>query len=81
MCGIAGVVGEAPAPELIDAMTRCLEHRGPDHLGLWRSPTAQLGHTRLSILDLSEAGNQPMTLDPFTIVYNGEVYNSRPATP
>jgi asparagine synthase (glutamine-hydrolysing) len=58
-------------------MTRRLVHRGPDDLGIWRSPAAQLGHTRLSILDLSPAGHQPVVLGPLTLVYNGEIYNFR----
>ena len=44
---------------------------------MWASPGASFGHTRLSILDLSPAGHQPMTLGPYTITYNGEVYNFR----
>lgn len=58
-------------------MTRRLVHRGPDDLGIWRQPQAQLGHTRLAILDLSPAGHQPMVLGPLTLVYNGEIYNFR----
>lgn len=79
MCGIAGVVGSGLAEEqrrvlrMLDAML----HRGPDQGGSWNSEKVALGHRRLSILDLSEAGRQPMT-DPETgmvIVFNGEVYN------
>ncbi len=58
-------------------MTRRLDHRGPDGRATWTSPRAQLGHTRLAILDLSPAGAQPMTLGPLTLVYNGEIYNFR----
>lgn len=52
-----------------------LDHRGPDDRGVWRSPEAHIGHTRLSILDLSAAGHQPMHLDELTLTYNGEIYN------
>lgn len=76
MCGIAGVVGRPPDdPEAIARMTSRLEHRGPDDCGIWRSPEAHIGHTRLSILDLSTAGHQPMHLDDLTLTYNGEIYN------
>src|SRR5262249_49155376 len=62
-----------------ERMTRSLAHRGPDDSGieLFESGHIALGHTRLSIIDLSELGHQPMT-DPtsrFWITYNGEVYN------
>jgi asparagine synthase (glutamine-hydrolysing) len=75
MCGIAGIVGAEVAPEVVERMTQTLTHRGPDDFGIWRDSGAELGHTRLSILDLSSAGHQPMTLNEFTITYNGEIYN------
>lgn len=60
-------------------MTRSLEHRGPDDSGHWHSPDGlvHLGHRRLSILDLSEAGHQPMVshCGRYQLVYNGEIYN------
>jgi asparagine synthase (glutamine-hydrolysing) len=56
-------------------MTQVLAHRGPDDSGVWESDGACLGHTRLSILDLSAAGHQPMTKGHLTVVYNGEIYN------
>jgi asparagine synthase (glutamine-hydrolysing) len=77
MCGIAGIVGTATDPQIIETMTRRLVHRGPDHQQIWRAPGVQLGHTRLAILDLSPAGNQPMHLDQLTLTYNGEIYNFR----
>jgi len=58
-------------------MTALLRHRGPDSQGSWTSPTAQLAHTRLAIIDLSAAGNQPMRDSGQVMVYNGEVYNFR----
>ena len=77
MCGICGIVGDAPEPDTIERMTRSLMHRGPDFHDTWRGPGVELGHTRLSILDLSPAGNQPMTLGDLTLTYNGEIYNFR----
>ena len=82
MCGITGVVAtsdlprEATAP-VIRAMTCTLAHRGPDNTGMWIEGPIALGHTRLSIIDLSSAGNQPMTDEEgrFVLVFNGEIYN------
>jgi asparagine synthase (glutamine-hydrolysing) len=82
MCGIVGVLSgqrlpSAAAGALVSAMASTLRHRGPDDHGIWVSDHAALGHTRLSIIDLSAAGHQPMT-DPegrYRIVYNGEIYN------
>ena len=56
-------------------MVDSMRHRGPEAQGIWKNGRVYLGHTRLSILDLSERGNQPMTRDHLTIVSNGEVYN------
>lgn len=85
MCGIAGLVSASaasPADELRsagEAMTNALSHRGPDDHGLWvdASSGVALGHRRLSIVDLSQAGHQPMVSanGRFVLVYNGEVYN------
>lgn len=84
MCGIAGLFkpGSAPAAaltEAVSAMTSTLAHRGPDASGLWTDAAAgvSFGHRRLSILDLTEAGAQPMrgADGRFTITYNGEIYN------
>ena len=58
-------------------MNDCLVHRGPDSAGLFCDDGMALGHRRLSILDLSAAGAQPMSLGGLTIVYNGELYNYR----
>lgn len=71
MCGIVGIVGAGP----IEGMTERLRHRGPDDGAVWSAAGVALGHRRLSILDLSSAGRQPMTRGDCTIVYNGEVYN------
>lgn len=75
MCGIAGIFG-ADASGL-EAMVAALGHRGPDGRGIHRSGDAALGHTRLSIIDLSDCGLQPMS-DPsgrWWIAFNGEIYN------
>ncbi len=58
-------------------MVNSIHHRGPEAKGIWekKEDGIQLGHTRLSILDLSERGNQPMTREHLTIVLNGEIYN------
>jgi asparagine synthase (glutamine-hydrolysing) len=79
MCGIAGIVGPGGAAEvsLAKAMTDILAHRGPDDSGLWADHDVVLGHRRLSILDLSAAGHQPMTTpdERYFITFNGEIYN------
>ena len=81
MCGIAGELDWKVHPNgvAVDAMVSGIAHRGPDDRGLWSSPNAAcvLGHRRLSIVDLSPAGHQPM-VDPLTgnvLVFNGEIYN------
>ncbi len=81
MCGIAGKYnfksGEAVHPELVGAMCHRLAHRGPDDFGVYTEGPLGLGHRRLSILDLSEMGHQPMGSSDgrFWITYNGEIYN------
>ena len=81
MCGIAGIVDteSAPRPAAITAMIADIAYRGPDGSGqICLEPDGvALGHRRLSILDLSEAGRQPMASgnERFWIVYNGEIYN------
>lgn len=85
MCGIAGIIGSSlPSPELESVAIRMrtvLRNRGPDDAGVYVSPTARvaMSHTRLSILDLTEAGHQPMNSADgrYTIVFNGEIYNFR----
>jgi len=78
MCGICGYVGDH-RPELLEPMCLAMEHRGPDDMGVWHDVDARvgLGHRRLSIIDLSPAGHQPMCNEDGTvwISYNGEVYN------
>jgi asparagine synthase (glutamine-hydrolysing) len=80
MCGVAAVVmlDGSPAPgEVVRRMTRALAHRGPDDEGLLLSGPVGLGFRRLSILDLTPAGHQPMSTPDgsLTLVFNGEIYN------
>ena len=56
-------------------MVDCLAHRGPDESDFVVDGAAGLGHNRLSIIDLSETGHQPMSDGPVTMVFNGEIYN------
>jgi len=79
MCGIAGIISRNGSPpiEVLEMMLNTLAHRGPDHRGTHQSGPVALGHTRLSIIDLSSRGHQPM-VDPsgrWGITYNGEIYN------
>ncbi len=79
MCGIAGFIDpDLPPSEagaLLARMLQVLAHRGPDFRGQWHEASVYLGHNRLSIIDVSEAGHQPMGYQDAVIVYNGEVYN------
>jgi asparagine synthase (glutamine-hydrolysing) len=83
MCGIVGICGKEPihSEELLVAMRDALRHRGPDDAGFWKSSDGaiMLGHRRLSIIDLSSGGHQPMSdaCGRYTIVFNGEIYNYR----
>ena len=81
MCGIAGILSldKSNITEVsLKKMTDSLYHRGPDGGGLWIDTinNVGLGHRRLSIIDLSDSGKQPMHyLDRYTITFNGEIYN------
>jgi len=82
MCGIAGFCGRPKNWQAdIESMKEKIRHRGPDAGGSWASENAEvvLGHRRLSILDLSPSGAQPMTSHSgrYVISYNGEIYNYR----
>lgn len=88
MCGIAGLYdlngGQTPVDTAqlrrrVQGMTDLLRHRGPDDAGLWNDGVAALGHRRLSIIDLSPLGRNPMTNEDETIwiTFNGEIYNYR----
>ena len=81
MCGIVGFVANSLKNVRVDAAVEALHHRGPDfgdsiteNVG---SHEVFLGHKRLSIIDLSDEGNQPMHDGEVSIVFNGEVYNFR----
>ncbi|MBM3233445.1 asparagine synthase (glutamine-hydrolyzing) [Candidatus Pacearchaeota archaeon] len=75
MCGILGFNWEEPS--LLKKGLQAIEHRGPDAIGTYLSRGMSLGHRRLSIIDLSRAGKQPMTNEKgdVWIVFNGEIYN------
>jgi len=81
MCGIAGFISPSLKKEQLQLITRALQHRGPDAEGFYfneqKGVNIGLGHRRLSILDLSEAANQPFySRDKrYVMVFNGEVYN------
>ncbi len=80
MCGIAGIVAAGHVSlAAVRAMNEAQRHRGPDGEGAWVSPdgSVALGHRRLSIVDLSEGGHQPMRDEArdLAITFNGEIYN------
>lgn len=81
MCGINGLVSNSISNVLkekyVSKMNLALAHRGPDNTGIWNNDEISLGQTRLSIIDLSDAGNQPFFSNDkrYVIVYNGELYN------
>lgn len=78
MCGIAGILKSntniQAQKQSIKKMIATLQHRGPDGWGIYVADDIALGHTRLSIIDLS-GGNQPMMSNLYVIVYSGEIYN------
>ncbi|HEV7230307.1 MAG TPA: asparagine synthetase B, partial [Bacteroidia bacterium] len=80
MCGIAGIVhfdNKRADPDRIQLMLDKIRHRGPDDQGIYVKDQVGLGHVRLSILDLSAAGHQPMLSNDgrYYLVFNGEIYN------
>ena len=83
MCGISGIVNfnhfehRANSVETLKLMTKKLRNRGPDSIGYVFQDQFLFGHTRLSIIDLSSQGNQPMSVanGRLTITFNGEIYN------
>jgi len=79
MCGIVGVAGNVRiGRESLVTMRDAMRHRGPDDQGVWWSADGRvgLGHRRLAIIDLSEAGRQPMAAEgSLHVVFNGEIYN------
>ena len=81
MCGIAGFISRKFNEHHLRQMTDCLRQRGPDAEGIWfdESHAVGLGHRRLSIIDLSDAANQPMYSHDgrYAMIFNGEIYNFR----
>ncbi|MET0531588.1 MAG: asparagine synthase (glutamine-hydrolyzing), partial [Microvirga sp.] len=80
MCGISGIVNLSEEPVAlpdVEAMMRRQRHRGPDDAGTFIEGNIGLGFVRLSILDLSEAGHQPMLSEDqrYVLIFNGEIYN------
>ncbi len=81
MCGICGKIHfektRKSDPDLLRKMNSVLKHRGPDESGIYTEGRVGLGHQRLSIIDLSAAGHQPMANEDHSIhiVFNGEIYN------
>ena len=81
MCGICGALATrddfAAGEDVVTAMRETLVHRGPDDGGTWTAPGIGLGHRRLSIIDLSPAGHQPMSNEDGTVwvTFGGEIYN------
>ena len=82
MCGINGILFNKnfninKIREYINTMNSVLSHRGPDHSDIYLNETLGLGHTRLSIIDTSSLGNQPMVSfsGRYVMTYNGEIYN------
>ena len=81
MCGISGFIANRSAKQLPDlnAALNAMAHRGPDFSDVWTDKNlgVSLGHCRLSILDLSSSGNQPMQshCGRYITVFNGEIYN------
>src|SRR5262245_26627043 len=84
MCGFCGILSVGAVVEerdqiLIERMTDVLAHRGPNDRGTWHDGQIALGHRRLSVIDLSSRGRQPLANEDgsIQIIHNGEVYNFR----
>lgn len=77
MCAIAGIIDNQSEEQRTEVICRAQKHRGPDSRGLWSDGICTLGHQRLAIIDLSEAGKQPLSNEDGTvwITFNGEIYN------
>lgn len=75
MCGICGVIGRRVEDHVARKMLDSIAHRGPDDEGILKEDNVFLGHRRLSIIDVSKAGHQPMSYGAYSIVFNGEIYN------
>ena len=80
MCGIAGMFqrsGQDASLEIVKQLGLAMTHRGPDNFGFESRGSVAFAHNRLSLLDLSEAANQPFSNDRYSLIYNGEIYNFR----
>jgi asparagine synthase (glutamine-hydrolysing) len=79
MCGILGFIFRKPSKRapIDSSLLAAIAHRGPDGSGVYINEHVQFGHTRLSIIDLSDAGRQPMSIekDKYIVTFNGEIYN------
>ena len=79
MCGIVGIISDNcncdKNKKIVMAMNDAQNHRGPDDCGYYFDSYVAIGHRRLSIIDLTEMGHQPMLLDDLVMVFNGEIYN------
>tara|TARA_S200000501_G_scaffold309723_1_gene299742 strand:- start:7933 stop:9810 length:1878 start_codon:yes stop_codon:yes gene_type:complete len=80
MCGIAGIInidGQPVSSTVLNKMVDSIKHRGPDGNGFYTNKNIGFGHCRLSIIDLSSSGSQPMVSNNnrFVLTYNGEIYN------
>jgi asparagine synthase (glutamine-hydrolysing) len=77
MCGIAGFIDKSKGQQVLEQMTCAVARRGPDDMGYFFEEGVGLGHRRLSIIDLSAAGHQPMAFENLVVIFNGEIYNYR----
>jgi len=80
MCGVTGIINldnKEASVDLMKAMMLCMKHRGPDDNGIFTDGNVSIGQVRLSIIDLSSGGHQPMFTNDkrYSIVFNGEIYN------
>jgi asparagine synthase (glutamine-hydrolysing) len=79
MCGIAGIIGRPTAESAprVQEMISCMPYRGPNDRGVWGEGMVTLGHLRLSIIDTTNCGHQPMasTDNAYQIIFNGEIFN------
>ena len=77
MCGILGVIGEKIENHYFDSMLHKIKHRGPNGSFVWQDDTISFAHARLSIIDLSSNGSQPMICQASgnVLIFNGEIYN------
>jgi asparagine synthase (glutamine-hydrolysing) len=75
MCGIAGFLNFDYSNSYFEQVNTIQQHRGPDDQSFFQHEKVKLFHQRLSIIDISEAANQPFEKEGLVIVFNGEIYN------